>query len=226
MTKTTPYYSPGQNIDCDTDFTVEKERDLFTRFYAGGDDALEARDTLIKQYLKLVLQLSVRNARGRVTTEEAISAGNLALIEALESRRFEIGRVRFSTFLGHYIRGRVAREAREFPKIEQEPTRLRSRDDQETEINYSEEIADEKALEAMDLAEFREIVSPLLGLLTENERYYIDAFYFKGISLWEAARKQPNNLGGPVSRAWASKLHASAMKKFRRALRHTENPFK
>ena len=223
MTKTTPYYSPGQDIDCDTDFTVEKERDLFTRFYAGD---IGARDALIKQYLKLVLQLSVRHARGRITTEEAISAGNLALIEALESRRFEIGRVRFSTFLGHYIRGRVAREAREFPKIEQEIHRHRDERDSEPGDTYVEELVDERAVEAADLAEFREIVKPLLGLLTENERYYIDAFYFKGISLWEAARVQPENLGGPVSRAWASKLHASAMKKFRRALRHTESPFK
>jgi RNA polymerase sigma factor (sigma-70 family) len=226
MTKTTPYYSPGQNIDCDNDFTIAKERDLFTRFYANGDGSTEARDELIKQYLKLVLQLSVRHARGRITSEDAISAGNLALIEALESRRFDIKRgIRFSTFLGHYIRGRVAREAREFPRIDQ-ATPYPDDEDESGKHDLYRERPDDSAEHAFDLVEWREIIKPLLGLLNESELYFVDAHYFKGLSLWEAARNMPSELGGPVSREWASKLHGSAMKKFRKALKNSESPFK
>jgi len=235
--KQTPYYTAGQNIDCDLEFTAEKERALFERFYTGGPDALEARDTLIKQFLKLVLSLSVRCARGRITQADAISAGNMALIEILETRRFDPARgLRFSTFLGHFIRGRVSREVRNFPKIEQTGQRYLNDEDYEYRGHQNAsapsrqddkvQVADEPEISALDLSQMKDILKPALGRLNPRERYFVEQFYFNGLSLWEASRVLPESLGGPVSRQMASKIHSSALKKMKFMLPDKENPFK
>lgn len=237
MNKTTPYYSADQDISCDEDFTIEKEHALFEKFYAGGRGSQAARDTLIKQYLKLVLQLSLRCARGRITHDEAISAGNLALIEVLESKRFDLKRgIRFSTFLGHYIRGRVSREAKHFPKIDQ--GRVADDGNRSAGMCFDDAIAgfkddchagvivDETATQALELSQMKELLQPGFAKLTEKEQYFIDQFYFKGNSLWEAARNLPESLGGPISREMARRIHDGALKKIKFALPDKSNPFK
>lgn len=237
MNKTTPYYSADQDIGCDEDFTVEKERQLFDTFYAGGSGAVAARDALIKQYLKLVLQLSLRCARGRITHDEAISAGNLALVEALESKRFDISRgTRFSTYLGHYIRGRVSREVRDFPKIEQKGPKFGSHGEAErcgdsdckpsSERSDDQTVVDESAGQEVELSQLRELLRPGFARLTKKELYFVTQFYFKGVSLWEAARNMPARLGPTITREMARKIHNGALKKIKFALPDKENPFK
>lgn len=99
------YYSPNDDISFEP-LTLEEEGALFKRFHEDND--LSARDTLIAKHLKLVAKLALRQARGCMPDEDAISAGNFGLLQALESKRFDPTRnCRFSSYVRAYVRGQV-----------------------------------------------------------------------------------------------------------------------
>lgn len=99
------YYGPGTDVLCSEMLTPKQERSLFKRFYAGD---LEARDKIVTHYLKLVAKMSILYSKGMLTEEDAISAGNYALMALLTSKRFKPGRgTQFGSYLRYYIRGEV-----------------------------------------------------------------------------------------------------------------------
>lgn len=98
------YYSPTDDISF-IPLTKEEELSLFERYYNNND--LEARDTIIRCHLKLVAKLALRQSRGALPDDEAISAANFGLLQALEVKKFEPGRVRFGSYVRLYVRGQV-----------------------------------------------------------------------------------------------------------------------
>ena len=110
-TKQSTYYGPGTDDITFVPLTPAEEADLFTRFY---DEALPeadrraCRDELIKRHLRLVAKLSLRYAKRGLPEDEAISAGNVGLLQALEAKKFDPAfKVRFATYVRAYIRGQV-----------------------------------------------------------------------------------------------------------------------
>lgn len=99
------YYSSTDDISF-VPLTREEEVLLFTQFYDGD---LAARDVLIKNHLKLVAKLALQiSGRGGIPDEDAISAANYGLIQALESKCFDPTRgLRFSTYVRKYVHGQV-----------------------------------------------------------------------------------------------------------------------
>lgn len=101
------YYSETDDISF-VPLTVEEERSLFTKFYAGGPDALASRDELIARHLRLTAKLSLTYAKHSLPDDDAISAGNTGLMQALECRKFDPNRgFRFASYLRPYVRGQV-----------------------------------------------------------------------------------------------------------------------
>ncbi len=109
------YYSQTDDISY-VPLSPEEEKNLFREFYdnpAMSDRSLAARDVLIRKHLKLAAKLSLQAAKGVLREEDAISAGNMGLIQALESRKFDTKYgTRFSTYCRRYITGQTFRALR------------------------------------------------------------------------------------------------------------------
>lgn len=98
------YYTKNDILP-DTILTKEEEADLFNKFYAGD---IAARDRLALHHLKLVAKLALTFAKRGLTDEDAISAGNAGLMQALECRKFDPARGwRFASYVRNFVRGRV-----------------------------------------------------------------------------------------------------------------------
>ena len=115
------YYGPGTDDLTFTPLTQKEEAELFRRYYAAdinkrtraGKDALAARDEIIKQFLRLVAKISIQCAKRTMPMEDAISAGNFGLLEALKYRKFDPKKGRFGTYLTIFIRSRIFEELRD-----------------------------------------------------------------------------------------------------------------
>lgn len=103
------YYSVTDDISF-TPLTPEQERSLFERYYAGD---LTARDEIVACHLKLVAKLSLQVSKGMLKENEAISAGNFGLMQALEAKKFDVNfGVRFGSYVRLYISGEVKKAVR------------------------------------------------------------------------------------------------------------------
>lgn len=112
------YYSAQDNISF-VPLTRVEEQQLFSRFYASPAekptaDSIAARDEIVARHLKLVAKLSLQMAKGCLRDDDAISAGNFGLLQALEARNFDPSRgVLFSSYVRSYVRGQVLAALRE-----------------------------------------------------------------------------------------------------------------
>jgi RNA polymerase sigma factor (sigma-70 family) len=99
------YYGPGTDDLSFVMLTRDEERELFEKFYAGD---VSARDKLITCHLKLVAKLALIYNKRVLPDDEAISVGNLGLIQALESRKFNpaLG-FRFASHVRWYIKSQI-----------------------------------------------------------------------------------------------------------------------
>lgn len=97
------YYSQGDNISFQN-LTVEEEKTLFLEWQKGEN--YESRDKIIKHHLLFVACEAVKCAPSWLEKDEAISAGNAALMRAID--KFDCTRgFRFSVYLKKFIRGEV-----------------------------------------------------------------------------------------------------------------------
>lgn len=88
---------------------AEEEKRLFRlakNWKSGNSEALAARDFLVTNHLLWVSRISKRLAQ-RLPEDEVISAGNEALMKALDAFDQERG-VRFRSYLGPFIRGAIS----------------------------------------------------------------------------------------------------------------------
>jgi RNA polymerase sigma factor (sigma-70 family) len=112
------YYSTQDNISF-VPLTREEEKCLFSRYYASPaekmtEDSVKARDEIVARHLKLVAKLSLQFAKGCLRDDDAISAGNFGLLQALGARKFDPSfGVLFSSYLRAYVRGQVLAALRE-----------------------------------------------------------------------------------------------------------------
>lgn len=112
------YYSAQDNISF-IPLTRDEEKALFSRYYASPAetmtaDSVKARDEIVARHLKLVAKLSLQFAKGCLRDDDAISAGNFGLLQALGARKFDSSfGVLFSSYLRAYVRGQVLAALRE-----------------------------------------------------------------------------------------------------------------
>ncbi|HYG24507.1 MAG TPA: sigma-70 family RNA polymerase sigma factor [Verrucomicrobiae bacterium] len=105
------YYSTQDDLSF-IPLTLAEEHALIARYHGNND--LAARDELVRVHLKLVAKLSLRFARGAILDEDAISAGNFALMQALECKKFDPARgSRFGTYIRSYVKGEVLKQIRQ-----------------------------------------------------------------------------------------------------------------
>lgn len=84
-------------------FVREKENELFERASAGD---LEARDEIIKNYLKFAASEGLRESKGQFPEDEVLSAANWGLMTAVQRYNPKKGNG-FACFARRFIRGRV-----------------------------------------------------------------------------------------------------------------------
>lgn len=108
------YYGPKDDLTF-IPLTIEEEKNLFAAFYAGEETVkfrdrppTPPRDIIVQHHLKLVIKLSLTFSKGALPDDDAISAGNFGMIQALESRCFDTSRgFRFASYVRAYVRGQV-----------------------------------------------------------------------------------------------------------------------
>lgn len=89
---------------------AEEEKRLFRlakNWKSGNPEALSARNFLVTNHLLWVSRISKRLTHGKLSEDEVISAGNEALMKAIEGFDQERG-VRFRSYLGPFIRGAIS----------------------------------------------------------------------------------------------------------------------
>ncbi len=103
------YYTDNDDISF-TPLTLEQEKALFATFYGpAGGAADAARETIIVQHLKLTAKLALGYAKRALQDDDAISAGNEGLMQAVDCRKFRPSDkgARFASYLRTFVRGKV-----------------------------------------------------------------------------------------------------------------------
>lgn len=237
------YYSPKDDISF-VPLTLDEEHQLFVAFYAGS---LEARDTLIQKHLKLVAKLALQlGKRGGLADEDAISAGNFGLLQALESKCFDINRgIRFATYVRSYVNGQVKAALRarsttvevyEIDHHAEDAVITGSRSDEnDAHIRISQlkraldtTMSEGPVTEECDLSTVRrEKLLKAINQLPEPEKIALRDHYFHGHNFAEIARRR-NACRTLVSnkkhttREGVRKAHNRALCKVQTALAHLQ----
>lgn len=205
------YYSPN-DVLTHVALTPEEEASLFEKFYAGD---LAARDRLIENNLRYAASIALRHASRRDLQKEVISAANLGLIKALESRRFEPSQGRFTTFATKYILGEICSIFRISGSVSFPAGRLPDWPENESDPEV-DTLADPRGFQPAQL-DF-EALHDALGALDEKERALLELIFFADESVASSARI----LG--LSRQWATELRNRAFAKLRLALGVRQTP--
>jgi RNA polymerase sigma factor (sigma-70 family) len=201
------YYRKNDDISF-TLLTFEQEKALFDTFYNDPDPvkALAARDHLIQCHLKHVARLAIRYAKRAMNDDEAISAGNAALLQALESRKWkpEFG-VRFSSYVRQYVRGQVLAQFRRsqpvgdysgygpLPRIPEDAVVTGALAvalatcDLKLHPSWVREIEDPKTSEAVERMHLRESLSEAFKRLHTNERAVIEGVFYENKTIQQVA---------------------------------------
>jgi RNA polymerase sigma factor (sigma-70 family) len=102
-----PYYSEATDLSF-TPLSRDDEAALFKVYHSRTSNSLRARNRIIRHYLKFTAKTAIACAKGALDEDDAISAGNFGLMQALKTRRFNPARgPRFSGYLRKFIRGQV-----------------------------------------------------------------------------------------------------------------------
>lgn len=225
------YYGKGTDDLSFTPLTVEEERELFSKYYAGD---LVSRDKIIQTHLKYVAKLSLQVAKHAIPEDEAISAGNAGLMQALDLRKFDPTKgARFSTYLRLFVVGKVREQLRFV--IEASNRAPLGADEPETlppEVIVTGVLADgnrpqspsvfvdSEAENSQFNLERREALEKAMTSLSEIEQAAVRAVFFDGKTCVDVAAK----LG--VTRQAAQQARVRAMKKLRAVLSETYSELK
>ncbi len=88
-----------------------KEKETFARLRAGGADAAEARDLLIRHNLRLVAHVTKKYYAATTAQDDLISIGTIGLIKAVDT--FDPGRAsKFSSYASRCIENELRMELR------------------------------------------------------------------------------------------------------------------
>lgn len=202
--------------------THEEEIALFKRFYAGNPedmsgDALAARNTIIENNLRYAALTALRHASRRQYNQELTSAANFGLIKALESRRHDPTRGRFTTFATKYIIGEICAFFRVSNAVSFPAGCLPDWPDLVGDERNMDDFSDPSAFIPADLD--HEAVHAAITSLNDTERQMIELFFFGGHNVRSASKhivREDGETG--VSRQWATELRDRALINLRLAL--------
>lgn len=212
--ETRHYYSKDDDITFQP-LTPEREQELMTAWQQNDD--LAARDELIRCHLKFAAKQALLLGRPHLHEEDAIAAGNLAIMKALSAKKFQSKGARFSTYLRSFIMGaiRVARRdtfrstgipaSHWYP--EASPVAIPNPGAGPNCIT----LVLMPDVEEHDLQERRrELLLPALQKLSSIEQTVITDVYFRNKSYAETGRDR-----GGLTREGVRKIHDRAIKKLR-----------
>ena len=211
------YYSESDDLDF-TPLTREEEVTLLTACYAGIEPAAtEARDRIVTNHLLAVAKMSVRAAAHRIPDDEAISAGNEALILLLHRKKFDVTRgVRFNTYLRSVVRGAVLKAVAD--RFKKAPADWRARlvpeqhpsDDREGLLGILDPVVEDNDL----AAERKKILHRKIKRLKGLERKAVYGVGIKGRTLEFIARQSG------VSRQAVHQAYHRGLAKLKKYLRN------
>lgn len=190
--------------------SVEDERKLFKAYYAGD---IDARDRIVKNYLKLAVRLALRVSRGNIPEDEAISAANNGLMQAVSSKKYDPDRgLKFGSYAQQFIRGAVIRQFKKLsrlvgPQFEGQNLTL----PHESEVELGEfGVTEDPVVDQVDFEQVRhDRVAQALDALPERTGKVVRMVYFEGKSFAEIGRI----IGR--SRERARQIHDAALAKLR-----------
>lgn len=173
---------------------------------ASGLDARAARRAQQRaaSQLPLVHRIARRVGRElgwRMPVDDLVGPGHEGLVRA--ARRFSARHgASFKTFAGYRVRGAMLDAARELPPREQVDPAVLAR------LPARDPDAEQAALAAEAAGRVRRA----LAVLPARERHLVVRVYFEGAAIRDAG----SEVG--VTKSWASRLHARALRRLRRAL--------
>jgi RNA polymerase sigma factor (sigma-70 family) len=233
---TMSYYSKNDDLTF-TPLTPDEEKSLFESFHAGVETVSfrnrkkpePPRDIILQHHLKLGIKIALSVSKGSLPEEDAISAANLGIMTALESKNFDPARgVRFSTYVRHYIRSQVllairflhyhtekhqATEVRPVPfdaVITGAGAYQQNLENPDAAVDHDYENSQ---LNEVRLAKIRAILDGLPPL----EAYTVTRVELEGASFADVGREKG------VSREAARKAHGRAIPKLRESLTKLKN---
>jgi RNA polymerase sigma factor (sigma-70 family) len=214
------YYSKTDKIDY-VETSHETEKELFRRFYAGdpedmSNDALAARDAIIQNNLRYALMIALRKASARKYHADLTSCANAGLIEALESRRFDPSRGRFTTFATKFILGKINAYFRVSCSVSFPANCLPDWPEDGIEPDV-ETLSDPHAFDPAQID--HEALHRAIDTLPSTERQMIEHIFFNGENVSSAAAlivRDDGKVG--VGRQWATDLRNRALVKLRLAM--------
>ncbi len=196
--------------------------DLFVRYKSDPTSALGGQIEQLERARMLSAAKFVMNRyphiKGSVSLGQLVNAGFKGLLEGL--RRFDPSRgAAFDTFIFHRVRGAMVDELRELGLLAKTETRGRGTihipiDALSNSLYSPVPRADDLIIRQEALLRIRQA----LEHLKEDERTFIELYYFEGLTMEQAG----DRLG--VSKSWCSQLHQRALSRLRCLLRETGLP--
>lgn len=216
------YYQNSDEIPY-TPMTSEEENELFRQYKKGG--SLEARDKLIHQHLRWAASLASQYAPGGMQIEDAISAANMGLLQAIE--RFDPAHgTRLSTYMRKLVLGAVYAEARQSQVVHagtasRQPAVLSvgewatfsNRDVAPGVETHDEPTFADDEHNGLMLAALKKALDR--AALTPIERYVVKEHYFMGRCYGHIGKNMPAALGKKVTRQRIEQIHKAALVKLR-----------
>lgn len=120
------YFKEISNLE---PLTTEQENNLFDVYAMGGDEAEEARDTIISSYLRFVVHCAGKYRGRGADYLDLIQEGNVGLIKAFDKFDHTKG-FKFSTYAYYWIRNEISeyvRRTNSHGSIPREAYQLKSR---------------------------------------------------------------------------------------------------
>ena len=214
------YYSKNDTLTYEP-IPREQEAELFKEFYHGAteESRLAARDIILENTLRYALDLADRHCRNKSKLDEVISAANMGLMKAIESKSFDPSKGRFSTFSTKFIIGEISALFRGCHSVTFPSGKLPEMDwvpGQETDGNAVDSVQDPNGFNPSVL-DF-DALHTALDCLNEEERAVIELVYFGNETISETARIRG------ISRRWVHEVRNRAMVKLRLALGVPQRP--
>jgi RNA polymerase sigma factor (sigma-70 family) len=226
-----PYYPLNSDISF-TPLDPAEEAKLFKKYHSRTPGSTKARDRIIQHYLKFVAKTALTCAKGVLPEEDAIGAGNLGLMQALSTRRFNPTRGnKFAGYLRKFVRGQVLEAMVRNQRVGSGPWhgrdefgvdaaltgRVEDRHEWENKRNPAELAVDETQEDVHLNKVRRDTLLHAIRSLTKAEKIVIKR-ELSGLNQTEIAKITLGPEGKPVSRQAVGNLRCKALAKLRKML--------
>lgn len=196
--------------------TQEEENALVAKLSLGGDEAIEARTTLIERNLRLVVYTAGKFENTKLNMEDLISVGTIGLIKAVSSFKGDKN-IKMATYASRCIENEILMYLRKTGKEKREVSLEEplSADSEGNELSVADILGTDSDIvsKGVDSDEEKKLLRLALAELPEREQQIMDMRY--GLSSKKEMTQKEVADELEISQSYISRLEKKIMEKLK-----------